>query len=193
MGVRHVRRGADIFQVSRWFSNVMIGGQPRHDRVICLAHPVVQQVRGGKANRRCGVSADGLGEDMRLGNTRELLPDSCSLFEIGHDPLARRWKQRREACHGLLEHRVAANNIEQLFWRACAAAWPEARSTAARENYCVRGQFFSALFAVLFSVQGCTTRDHSFSSTRSSASRRTNSLRSGTYVRSNVVGTSGTS
>ena len=58
----------------------MIGGKHRHDRVIFLAHPVVQQVRSGQANRRRRVSADGLGEDVRLGDARKLLSYGSGLL-----------------------------------------------------------------------------------------------------------------
>jgi hypothetical protein len=63
-----------------------------------------------------------------------LLPHRGGLFGIGDDPLARRREQWRKARGGLLEHRVAADNVEQLLRRSRAASRPEARSAASGKD-----------------------------------------------------------
>src|SRR6266853_3457878 len=169
--VRYMKRGSNNFEVGRGLRDVVIGGKHGHERVVLFAHTAMQQVRGGKTDRRRGVSADRLGQDVRCGDARELPPYSGSLLGISDDPLARRRKEWCEARRSLLEHRVAANDVEQLFRRARAAARPEARTAASCKDDGMRGQRFAAPFA----SQGCTTRDHAVSSTRSSASLRTKS------------------
>src|SRR6266853_710570 len=106
------------------------------------------------------------------GNTVGVERCSARAFDVAKAGLlARSRKEWCEARRSLLEHRVAANDVEQLFRRARAAARPEACAAASCKDDGMRGQRFAAPFA----SQGCTTRDHAVSSTRSSASLRTKS------------------
>ncbi len=122
----------------RGFRDVVIGGQHGHQRVVFLAHAVVQQVRCGQADRGGGVSSRGFREDVRRRYARQLLAYSGGLFGVGDHPLARRRKQRREARGGLLQHGVAADDVQQLFRSSRAAARPETSAAASGKNYGVR-------------------------------------------------------
>ena len=90
-----MKSGAHDLEISRGLRNVVIGGKHGHQRVVFLAHAVVQQVRGGQADRGGGVPANRLGQDVRSGDARQLLSHRGRLLGIGDHPLARRWKQRQ--------------------------------------------------------------------------------------------------
>jgi hypothetical protein len=49
-----------------------------------------------------------------------------------------KWTQARDR---LLQHRVLADDIQELFGRACAAAWPETRAASSGEDHSVNGEF----------------------------------------------------
>src|ERR1700680_1241764 len=120
----------------------MIGGKHGHERIVFLAQSPVKQMRCGESDRSGGVSANWLREYVRRGDARYLLSHSGGLLGVGDDPLARRWKQRRQARDGLLEHRVGAHDVEQLLRSTRAAARPESRAAASGKNNRMRSERF---------------------------------------------------
>ena len=109
-------------------------------------------------NRGGSVASNGFGENVCSIQPRQLFADGGGLLVVGDDPEMRSREDRREALDGLFEHGLAADDIEQLLWRARAAARPEARAASSGENDGVSGHAGD--------LHGCTRRDHTDSSTR---------------------------
>ncbi len=78
--MRDMKRGANNLEIASGVRDVVIGWKHCHERVVFLAHAAVQQVRGGEADRSRGVSANGLGKDMRCCDTWKLPPNGSRLF-----------------------------------------------------------------------------------------------------------------
>src|ERR1700688_289864 len=99
-------------------------------------------VYGGEGDG-CGSAApDRFGENVSTGGWRQVLANGCRLFRVGDGPDTFSRDKRFQARDGLLQHGIGADDVEQLFGCAGAAAWPEASSAASGEDYSVRGEFF---------------------------------------------------
>ena len=109
----------------------LVGGQHGHQGIRA---GFAQQVNGGQANGGGCIAADGLGQDMRGRDFRRLAADGGGLFAVGHDPEIGGFEQGRETGNGLLQHRFASDNVEQLLGLARAAARPEAGAAASGED-----------------------------------------------------------
>src|SRR5208283_1539275 len=106
-------------------------GQNREQRITLnrMAH-----VNSRKRDGRSGVSANGLGQDAAARSFRELLAQGHSLLGVGHRPDVTGEKQWPEPRYRLLQHGGFAHDVEQLLWRACAAARPKARAASPGED-----------------------------------------------------------
>ncbi len=93
-------------------------------------------------NRHSSVQPHRLDQHALACRCRNLLADSRGLPRVRDRPDAFGGNQRFQTRHGLLEHRVLADDVQKLFWRARPAARPEPRSAPPGENHCVRCQFF---------------------------------------------------
>ena len=75
-----------------------------------------------------GVSASGLDKDALSGSGRKLLSQGHGLLRVRYGPDVVGGEQRTKTRHSLLQHGGFANDVEELLWRAGAAAWPETRA-----------------------------------------------------------------
>src|SRR5450759_2339555 len=96
---------------------------------------MTKQKERRQPNRGSGVASGGLGDDLLRRKFRKLTQDGGTQVVIGDDPETAGRGHGCEARDGLLDHRVLAVEREQLLGAALAAQRPEARASAAGENY----------------------------------------------------------
>src|ERR1700730_9956 len=115
-----------------------IGGEHGHQRVAVLR---MTNVYGSKGDGRSGAAPHWFGENVFAGRCGQVLANRCGLFRVGNGPDALSGDKWFQARHGLLQHGVRADDVEQLLGCASAAAGPEAGTAASGEDYSVCGEF----------------------------------------------------
>jgi len=111
----------------------MIGREDAEDgtRVEGLEHVAGEAYGGG------GVTLCGLGEDLALGDFRELAGDFILEKFVGEDPDTLRRKKGPETVYGLLDEAAFTKEVEDLLGLGLATAGPETGATAAGEDEAV--------------------------------------------------------
>ncbi len=131
-----------------------------------------EQVNRREADGGRGVPARPVRKERGVGRRAELAAHGGGLLGVGDGPHARGGKERGEARDGLLQHRAAADDVEQLLRRARAAARPEARAASAGEDHGVRFDLCAA--------HGNTAPASAASLTPRAARSRSSAAKSGT-------------
>jgi hypothetical protein len=109
----------------------VVGGKQAEHRIWILT----KQQKCGQSDRGSRVAADGLGDDLIRGKFRKLTQNSGAQVVISNDPETARCGQWGQARDGLLDHGVLAIKREELLGAALSAQRPEARASAAGQDY----------------------------------------------------------
>src|SRR5208282_2468898 len=132
-----IESGAEDAAEAFGIGDEMIGGEDGHEGL----RIVMDEVESGESDGRGGVASHGLGQDVGGGAAGDHFSHGAYLLGNGDRPEARIGNYGEQAFDGLLEHGGAADDIQELFGRAHAAARPEAGAAATGENDGVSGVF----------------------------------------------------
>ena len=89
---RQLKRGTNEIAISRGIGDVGVRRQHSHQRIAIF----VRQMNGGESDGGRGVASDRFGQDVRRGNTAQLVAHCGGLFHVRYHPDIFLGNQRRE-------------------------------------------------------------------------------------------------
>jgi hypothetical protein len=131
---RNLRGSLDCRAIAFFIGDHMVGRKHSNHGVGMFA----QKKKSGETDRRRRVAAHWFREHLRLRQLRKLFQNCRTKIVVGDDPELFRRSQRKQACHGLLDHGLLAVEGQQLLGSFLSAQRPEARASATGEDHWIK-------------------------------------------------------